>query len=51
MVDKKQHVLLCLALGQDTAKRVEDLPAGNGKEKAIMREAHQKGNVNRPGRS
>ncbi len=48
----RNHVLLMLALGADTAKRVEQMkPASSPKERAIVREAHQKGNVNRPGRS
>jgi len=52
-VADKNKLLLCLALGADTAKRVENLPKldRSGKEGEIVRRGYRQNGMNSPGRS
>lgn len=53
MAAKKDHLLLCLALGKELADKTEKLPKLDraSAEGEIMRKSYKKNGMNNPGRS
>lgn len=53
MATKKDHLLLCLALGKDTAERTSKMPAiaPGSKQQQMIDAAKRRGTQNSPGRS